>query len=202
MNNDVPVDIGRDAARDAAVRELSDPAYRDAEPSTFAKVLRWVLNLLDELLSGISGIMPGGIVGLMILVALIIVVVVAVRLRVGKLARSAASASVFAGRELTAADHRRAALAAEAQGDLAEAVRERFRAIVRGLEERGVLDERSGRTVDEVARAAGARLPQHADELRAAARLFDDVWYGGHDATVDEYRRLTDLDLVLDGARR
>ncbi|WP_330359630.1 DUF4129 domain-containing protein [Actinosynnema sp. ALI-1.44] len=202
MSNDVPIDIGRDAARDAAVRELSDPAYRDAEPSMFAKVLRWVLDRLGELLGSVSSVMPGGVVGLAILFALLMVAIVVVRLRVGKVARAAASAAVFAGRKLTAADHRRAALAAEAQGNLAEAVRERFRAVVRGLEERGVLDERSGRTVDEVAGAAGARLPEHADALRAAARIFDDVCYGGRAATVDGHRSLVDLDLALDGARR
>ncbi|CAM3632146.1 DUF4129 domain-containing protein [Kibdelosporangium persicum] len=198
---DIPVEIGRDAARDAAVRELSDPAYRDAEPSTLTRVLRWLLDLLDRLLGGAASLIPGGFVGLLVLIALVVAVIVVIRLRVGKLARTARTA-VFAGRRLTAADHRRAAEAAEAKGDLAEAVRERFRAIARGLEERGVLDERSGRTVDEVARAAGAELPDHANALRSAAQLFDDVWYGGREATVDEYRRLSDLDLALDGARR
>ncbi|MFC0113424.1 DUF4129 domain-containing protein [Kibdelosporangium aridum] len=202
MNNtDIPVDIGRDAARDAAVRELSDPAYQDAEPSLFVRFLNWLVDRFMALLEGAASVVPGGIAGLVVLLALIVAVIVIIRLRVGKLARTA-SASVFTGRKLTAADHRRAAEAAEAQGDLAEAVRERFRAIVRGLEERGVLDERSGRTVDEVAHAAGARLPDYANALRAAARLFDDVWYGGRETTVDEYRRLVDLDLALDGARR
>nr|WP_232328405.1 DUF4129 domain-containing protein [Kibdelosporangium sp. MJ126-NF4]CEL21377.1 putative integral membrane protein [Kibdelosporangium sp. MJ126-NF4]CTQ96056.1 putative integral membrane protein [Kibdelosporangium sp. MJ126-NF4] len=202
MNNDIPVDVGRDAARDAAVRELSDVEYQQAEPSVFSKILNWVLDRIGDLLDGISSVLPGGLIGLAILLVVLIALIVIVRLRVGGLARTAASQSVFAGRAMTAADHRAAALAAEARGDLTEAVRERFRAIVRGLEERGVLDERSGRTVDEVANAAGARLPDHADALLGAARLFDDVCYGGREATVDGYRRLADLDLTLDGARR
>jgi Domain of unknown function (DUF4129) len=198
---DIPVDIGRDEARDAALRELSDPAYRDAEPSWFNQAVRWLLQRLDDLLNGVSNVLPGGWWGLVILVLVLLAIAVGVRLTTGKLARTA-TASVFGERVRTAADHRRAAEAAATQGDLAEAVRERFRAIVRGLEERGVLDERSGRTVDEVAREAGHRLPDRATAMRSAARLFDDVCYGGHPATAEGYQTLVNLDLSLDGARR
>jgi uncharacterized protein DUF4129 len=199
--SDVPIDVGRDAAREAATRELSDPAYQAAQPSWFDKALRWVIARLNDLLNGLAGLTTGGIVGLVILLLLIVALIVVIRLRVGKFARSA-SAAVFAGRTMSASDHRRAAEEAAAQGDLAEAVRERFRAIARGLEERGVLDERSGRTVDELAREAGGRLPGHTVALRTAARIFDDVWYGGRPATTAGYEQLVDLDLALDGARR
>jgi hypothetical protein len=199
--SEVPIDVGRDEARDAAARELSDPAYQGAEPSWFTKALRWVVDWVNDQISAIADVVPGGLFGVVVLLALIVAGIVAIRLRVGSMARNA-GVRVFEGRKLTAADHRHAAEAAAAQGNLAEAVRERFRAIVRGLEERGVLDERSGRTVDEVAREAGARLPDYANALRAAARVFDDVWYGGHPATASNYQRLSELDLSLDGARR
>ena len=198
---DIPVDIGRDEARDAALRELSDPAYQNAEPSWFTQAVRWILERIGDLLSGVNAVVPGGLWSIVILMLVLLGIAVGVRLKVGKVARTA-SASIFGDRVLSAADHRRAAEAAAAQGDLAEAVRERFRAIVRSLEERRVLDERSGRTVDEVAREAGRRLPEYANAMRAAARLFDDVWYGGHPATAEGYQSLVDLDLSLDGARR
>jgi hypothetical protein len=197
----IPVDISRDEARDAALRELSDPVYQDAEPSWFAQAVRWLLQRLEDLLTSVSSVLPGGLWSLVIMVLVLLAIAVGVRLKVGKVARTP-GASIFGERVLSAADHRRAAEAAAAQGDLAEAVRERFRAIVRALEERRVLDERSGRTVDEVAREAGRRLPEHATALRAAARLFDDVCYGGHPATADGYQTLVNLDLSLDGARR
>jgi hypothetical protein len=152
------------------------------------------------LINSAASVVPGGIAGVIILILLVVALIVGIRLRVGKLAR-AAGLPVFPDHRQTAADHRRAAEAAEARGDLAEAVRERFRAIVRVLEERGILDERSGRTVDEVARLAAARLPELANSMKSAARLFDDVWYGGRAATVDEYRTLVDLDRTLDGVR-
>jgi hypothetical protein len=199
--SDVPIDVGRDAARDAATRELSDPAYQAAKPSWIDRALRWVLARVDDLLTGIARVVPGGIVGVLLLILLVVVIIIVIRVRVGKLARNV-SASVFAGKPKTAADHRRAAEEAAARGDLTEAVRERFRAIARGLEERGVLDERSGRTVAELAREAGGRLPEQATALRSAARMFDDVWYGGRPATIQGYQQLADLDLALDGARR
>ncbi|TCO62458.1 DUF4129 domain-containing protein [Actinocrispum wychmicini] len=194
--SDTPVDVGRDAARDAATRELSDPAYHQAAPSWIDRALRWLVARLMELLNAVNQFVPGGFLGLIIIIAVIVVI----RTRAGRMTRTA-SGAVFAGKRLSASDHRRAAEEAVARGDLAEAVRERFRAIARGLEERGVLDERSGRTVDELAREAGARIPPHATALRSAALMFDDVWYGGHPATLAGYHELVDLDLALDGVR-
>jgi hypothetical protein len=65
---------------------------------------------------------------------------------------------------------------------------------VRGLEERGLLDERSGRTADEAAADGGTRLPALRAELAAAATVFDDVHYGGRPATEEHYRTLAALD--------
>jgi hypothetical protein len=101
---------------------------------------------------------------------------------------------VFGSTVLTADEHRAAAERAATAGDLAEAVRERFRAVVRELEQRGVLDPRAGRTVDEVAQEAGTALPLVADDLRGAAVQFDDVWYGGRPATAEGYRQLVCVD--------
>lgn len=207
---DVPVDVGRDEAREAAARELSDPAYAAARPSLFDRILRWIGDRLGEVFSGVGSLGTGGVAGLVVLVLLIVLAVIAIRLRVGKVARTTRAVSgVFAGQVLAAADHRRAADAAAARGDFGEAVLERFRAVVRELEERGVVDEVSGRTVDEIARAASSVLPGSADSLRVAATIFDDVLYGGRPATVDGYRHLVALDdevrttrVVLAGARR
>jgi uncharacterized protein DUF4129 len=197
----IPIEVTPDDAREAAARELSDPAYGAAEPSWLDRAIRWVIERVGELIATIATGFPGGLAGLFVVLVLIVAVIVVIRLRVGPLARNA-SAAVFTGKRLTSADHRRAAEEAAQRGDFAEAVRERFRAIARGLEERGVLDERSGRTVDELAREAGARLPDHAEALTRSARIFDEVWYGGRTATAQGYQQLADLDLALDGARR
>ena len=85
---------------------------------------------------------------------------------------------VDADDDRTAAQLRADADAAAARGDWRSAVIDRFRAVVRSLEERVVLDVRPGRTADEAAAVAGLRFPAEADALRRGARLFDDVCYG------------------------
>jgi hypothetical protein len=191
---DVPVDIDRDPARVQAAQELTDPGYRAAEPSLLERLAHWLGEVFDKLLNSLSGV-PGGPLGVLLVLVLLIVLVVVVRLRVGKVGRAGQAAKqVFAGRRRSADEYRRAAEEAAAQGQFADAVRERFRALVRGLEERALLDSRSGRTADEAAAEAGALLPNLAADLTAGARLFDDVHYGGRPGTEDGYRALTDLD--------
>lgn len=191
--SDVPVDLDRDEAREAAVRELSDPAYVSDDPNPLERALEWVLDRLGELFAGTGGV--SGITAITIIVAVVVLAVIVFRLRTGRTGRALRSgAKVFGDSIMTANEHRAAAERAAAAGDLAEAVRERFRAVVRELEQRGVLDARAGRTVDEVAFEAGKALPVLADDLRGAAVQFDDVWYGGRPATPQGYQRLVSVD--------
>ena len=191
--SDVPVDPGRDEAREAAARELGDPAYVSDDPNPLERAIDWVLERLGELFAGAGGM--SGFTAVTTIVALAVVVAVVIRLRTGRTGRALRSGGeVFGSAALTAAEHREAAEKAAAAGDLAEAVRERFRAVVRELEQRGVLDARAGRTVDEVASEAGAALPALADDLRGAAVQFDDVWYGGRPATEEGYRQVVSVD--------
>ncbi len=76
-----------------------------------------------------------------------------------------------------------------------------MRALVRALEDRAVLDPRPGRTADEAATEAGRSLPAHASRLRAAARVFDDVTYGGRTADAAAYQRLCALDRDIETAK-
>lgn len=192
---DVPVDIDRDAARRAAAEELTDPKYRDAQPNILQQIGQWLGDRLNELLNGLSSSFPGGVFGLALVVVLLIVLVVVIRLRTGKFARaSRAERAVFGTRRQSADDYRRAAAEAASAGRYDDAVRDRFRAVVRALEERALLDVRSGRTADEAAAEAGLLLPNVADALRRGARLFDDVHYGGREGTEAAYDELTELD--------
>ncbi len=191
---DVPVDLDRDPARLRAIEELRDPGYAAARPGVVQQVMEWLGQRISDLLDALSGV-PGGPLGLLLVIGLVIVLAVVVRLQVGKVGRTARSAGeVFTGRRQTADEYRRAAEEAAARGQFADAVRERFRALVRGLEERALLDVRSGRTADEAVAEAGKLLPDLAADLTAAARLFDDVHYGGRPGTEAGYQALTDLD--------
>lgn len=195
----IPVDLGRDEARLRARVELSDPSY-DADPSLLERAVAWVLEQLGRLVAASSTVSPGAWVGLGLLLALLLLAVLVVRRRVGPLARSARRDDpVFGSHPLTAAEHRREADEAAARGDWARAVVERYRAVVRGLEERALLEPRPGRTADEAAREAGAQLPDLAAGLITGARLFDAVRYGGHACESTDHERLRGLD---DAVRR
>ncbi|MFF2162520.1 DUF4129 domain-containing protein [Streptomyces sp. NPDC058175] len=194
-----PVTIGRDPAREAARRELSEPAYHQDDTSLLQRGLNRFWEWLDKLFSAASGATPGGGFGLLVIVLAVVAVAVALWWRLGTPRRSAhATAALFDERPRTAAEHRAAAEAHAAQGHWTPAVQERMRAIVRSLEERALLDPRPGRTADEAATEAGRTLPAHTDRLRTAARDFDDVTYGGRTATQQTYERLTTLDSELD----
>jgi hypothetical protein len=108
---------------------------------------------------------------------------------------------LFEGRDRSASDHRREAERLADAGAYAEAVRERLRAIVRDLQERGIVEDLPGRTADEIARDAGEALPSAAADLRTAARLFDDIWYGGRTADRGSYDRIVEVERVVRDAR-
>ena len=196
----VPVTPDADEARRWLLDELADEVYRQAEPTLFVRALEWLLDRLTaiELPQG-----PGSqvlLVGLLLLLAAAVVVALALAGPV-RVSRRRARAAVFEDVVRAAADHRRAADEHAAAGRWADAVQERFRAVVRSLEERALLRPAPGTTADEVADRAGTVLPDLDPDLRAAARLFDDVRYGGRPATSEHDAGLRRLDGAVTRAR-
>ena len=176
-----PDPVGASAAEHAAREELRKAQYHRDDPSVFSRVVSWLLRRLDVLLSG----SPAGNALLVLLVLLAAVVIFAV-VHAGPPRRAARLRGPDAEdplRPLASADHRRLAADFEAQGRHAEALREWLRAAVRSIEDRGVLPPLPGRTGAATAREAGPLLPAAADGLRAATLAFDEVWFGGRDAT-------------------
>ena len=177
--------VGRDEARQAAERELSKGVYAQDKPGPVERAVEAALEWLDQLLSRAASATPGGALGLLVLIVLVVGLAVLVGWQIGPVRRGARPGApvVELSGPLDAAEHRRRADGYAREGQFAEAVRERMRAIVRELETRGVLEPRPGRTADEVAREAGAAVPAVAPDLRTAAVVFDEVWYGGRRAT-------------------
>jgi hypothetical protein len=197
-----PVTIPRDPAREAARDELSKRMYHENDPGWFQRALDTFWDWIDELFGRASTSTPGGTLGLVVVIVAVLAVLGALWWRLGTPRRGPASApALFDDRPRSAAEHRAAAEAHAAQGHWNQAVQERMRALVRALEERALLDLRPGRTADEAAVEAGLALPDDRDRLRAAARDFDDVTYGGRPGTEDSYRRLTELDRDLERSR-
>ncbi|MBO3745054.1 DUF4129 domain-containing protein [Streptosporangiaceae bacterium NEAU-GS5] len=188
-----PVDIGREAARDAALRELAKASY--PKQSWWDRLTDTFWDWLNDLVDQASGI-PGGWVSLTVL-ALVLVALALLLVRAGRKAtraRRGEDAALFGDQIRSAAEHRAAAERHAAAGEWAPAIRERLRAIARDLEERAIVEPSPGRTADELAQEAGTALPGFHADLAAAATTFDDVTYGDVPGTPGGYRRLTDLD--------
>jgi hypothetical protein len=188
--------VGRDEARRAAERELSKGIYHRGEPGPVTRAFETVIDWIDRFLDRLAAGAPGGSLGALVLLAIVLVVAGVVLWWTGPIRRGARirQPHVELSGDVGTDEHRRRADEHATAGRFAEAVRERMRAIVRELETRGVLDPRPGRTADEVAREAGAAVPTIAGDLRAAAVTFDEIWYGGRPATpqADALMRQTD----------
>lgn len=193
-----PPPVTRDGARDAAHQELSKLIYAKERPSLTTRILRaigrWFRHLLDQLLS----VTPGRGLGVVVILVVLVVVAIVLRRYLGPVRASAAPAVPhLTDAARTPAQLRRDADELAAAGRYADAVRDRLRALVRTLEDQGVLDYRPGRTADEVAREAGPAIGARAEQLRACTRDFDEIWYGGRPAGSDDYDRIRDLDSAL-----
>ncbi|GGT90457.1 DUF4129 domain-containing protein [Streptomyces lateritius] len=200
--DDIPLDTPRVPAREAAERELSKPMYHENDPNLLERGLDRFWEWVGELFDAASGATPGGLIGLLAIVLVALALAAALWWRLGTPQRTPTTAdSLFTDGPRTAAEHRAAAARHAAAGRWNQALQERMRAVVRSLEERTLLDPRPGRTADEAAAEAGRSLPAHADELRAAARAFDDVTYGGRTADEPAYRRVEELDTALERTR-
>jgi type II secretory pathway pseudopilin PulG len=189
----VSVEIDRDAAHDAAQRELSKPIYPKA--SLTDRLEDWLAELLYKLTVEASSV-PGGwftVTVVLLLVAVAAVIAVRIAMRTIRTNRGRESA-MFGGGELTSAEHRASAEQLAAQGNWSAAIRHRLRAVARHLEETGVLNPVPGRTATELARDAGTAIPALASELRGAAEAFNDVTYGERPGTEAGYRLIADLD--------
>jgi Domain of unknown function (DUF4129) len=194
----VPVQPDAEQGRAWARAELAGPEYE--HPSLVRRALAWLIDrLLDLPLPHGSGT---AITGTLVVGALVALLAWAVRRAGGPLGRRrSAPEAVFDDAPRSAAWHRAAADAAAAAGDLRTAVLERFRAVVRELEERAVVAEQPGRTAGEAAQAAASRLPALGERLTVGARIFDDVRYGGRPATAAMDDALRDLDAALRAER-
>src|SRR5699024_912407 len=175
----VPVEPDADEARRWAREELSRSVYDD-EPSLLERLWLWFVEQLERL-TGMTAEAPN-LVPIIVVLGVVVLLAVAFSLagpvRARRRTRGTRSHAVFDDAHATAADLTAAADAAAGRHDWSLAVLMRFRAIIRSLDERAVLDDRPGLTAHEASTTAAQRLPEQATELDWAGRLFDDVRYG------------------------
>ncbi|MFG1931798.1 DUF4129 domain-containing protein [Mycobacterium sp. NPDC048908] len=187
------IDIDRDAAHEAAQRELAKPIY--PKPSLTERLMKWIEELLYRLADA-SASVPGGWLTIAVLATLLaIAIVVAIRIaRRTMRTNRGGEMALFGDHELSAAEHRAAAEQYAANGDWSAAIRHRLRAVARQLEQSSVLEPVPGRTATELARDAGRAIPPLSRELHRAAEAFNDVTYGERPGTEAAYRMIVELD--------
>lgn len=184
-----------DQARDWVREELTGREY---QPSLLERVAGWFQDFLDELLDAADGVgrLHPAVAAVVLAAMLVLLAVALARLRPDR-ARREEPAAVLGDTRLDAAGHRRLAEQARDRGDHDEAVVEALRAIVVGLVERAVLDDRPATTAQEVADEAGGSFAGLAERLHAAAGLFDAVRYGDRRAGRAGADELLDLEETL-----
>jgi hypothetical protein len=198
---EVPVAPDRTEAQQWADEELSHTEYQEKRPGPIVRFLRWLSEKLDQIDPAQAETPPWLFV---VMVALsLITLLVALRMVGSPLNRTVTRPEepIFSDPTLSAADHREAADRAAGVGDWATAVLERFRCVVRELEERAVIEPRPGRTAVETATEAARRQPELADRWRTAASAFDGVRYGGRPAFPTTDAQLRDLDARIGRTR-
>lgn len=190
--------IGRQAAQRLARQELAKSMYHPRTP-----FLTWLHDQVDRLFNTANANVPGGWWAIVALIALAVIVVALVLARVGPVARSRrrdAPGPLRGPVALTAREHRELAERNAAAGDYSGAIEEYLRAMAAGIEERAILPPAPGRTAGELATQTGRLLPAHAADLAEAARLFDDVHYGGRVGTAASADRLRGLEAAISAA--
>ncbi len=196
---EVPIDLTRDPAQRLAELELADPAYRAGEPGLIQRAIQWLVDWVQRAVDQATDAAPGGWLGILGLILLLIVVGLFVRWRVGPVARSGGlTFTVDPG--TSAAQYRARAEQLAAAGQWDEAISTRMRAVVRSSQERGLIDAQPGWTADEVAREVGRRVPEAGTAMERAARGFDDVRYGGRPGSAHVYGDLVAADTLVSDA--
>ena len=189
-----PATPDADEARRAAGRELSRPIYHDHH-DLWDRLWSWIRGLFDT-----DGIVPGAPPWVSTLIV-VLVVAAGIALLILLLTRPSSARRVATPSLTVLTDDRdaatltRAADAAAEQADFATAVVERFRAIIRSLDERGIIDEYPGMTALEAAALTHQALGEHrvVAPLHEAARLFDAVLYGRVVSTGSQDQQMREL---------
>ncbi|MGO1975305.1 MAG: DUF4129 domain-containing protein [Propionibacteriaceae bacterium] len=193
----VPIDIGRAEARQRAAAELQKSKY-GGMPDWLERFLEWLFALADRLANpdvSMTG-NPGQNLVVLITGAILLLGLAFIIWRVGlpRWRQRGKHGTVDIDSTVAPQDYRSLAEQAAAAQDWAAAVRDRFRAVVRELEDRTILDVRPSRTALEVAHTASRWLPSAREHLDDGADLFNDVVYGERPATAAAYAAMVVVD--------
>lgn len=195
-----PIDPSPDQARDWLQRELAHPEYH--QENLLARALRWIAEQWHQLTAAASSLSWATTVAALVIGGLLIALLLWLLTRARwSAAERGAGAALLPAVRLSAAEHRRLADAALAEGDYATAVVEGFRSVALGQIERGRIEDHPEATARETAATLTAACPWAAERLAEAVGVFDDVLYGERAATHAQAVAVLSLDLDLVPAR-
>jgi hypothetical protein len=195
-----PLDPSPDEARHLLERELVHPEYH--RHNLLDQALGWIDRFVNGAVDAASSAPPLSTFLAMVAFLLLVVALAWLLSRARRTVRAERARAVVAADELvTAAELRRRAERALAEGRHAEAVVEGFRALAVRQVERGWLDDLPGATAHEVAAAVGTAHPDARGRVDRTALLFDEVRYGDRPATRDQAAEVLALDDALTSVR-
>jgi len=174
-------------AGDEVQRIMSDPAF-DYTPSWLERaterISEWLGDLFSPSFGGAGGTFGGGVGGVVAwvmviaaLVAIVVVVVVAVRNRIRRPRDDADDTAVDVEHRRPASEWARDAERLEAEGRWAEAVRARYRELVRTLVDRRALPDVAGLTTTELRAELSGTVPDAGGDFDLASGTFEAAWY-------------------------
>ena len=185
--------------RQRAHEILQRPEFGRHE-SLVQRILNWIGDLFSKITFGLGGGpgFLGNLVSLAIVAAIVVVLVLIVRSLLGRTRPPKPTKDDELTIELEdgrdASDWRSDAERFEAAGQWREAMRARYRELVRTLIDDRVLDDLPGRTTGEYRAEFQARRANAAPFIELT-ELFEAVWYGGVEtdaADNQRFRRLAD----------
>lgn len=176
---------------------LADPVYDPLQPSLLDRVIEAVLGPIIELLTNLGGTTPGGMIGYLLLAAILgLVVVASIRFLRGTRRDPAIASAERATIGRSHADWTAEAEEHESAGRWRDAVRCRYRAVIADLAWKGQVEEVPGRTAGEYLSDLRQSLPSAAEAFAELTVAFEVAWYG--DRPVDAQ----DGALAKDAAQR
>jgi hypothetical protein len=195
-----PLTPGADEARQQLSDELSKPVYTD--------VRNWLTDQIRKLIDWLTGdqqsshaLSSGQLTAIVVTVVAVAAVAIWTFLGPVRTERRRLATAVLADEERTAQQLREDAARLATADDWGQATVQLFRALVRSLGERAVIEDTSGLTAHEAAVQAGARLPDLRAGLAEGAEVFDALAYGRRTGSRPQYQTMLALDTAVSQAR-
>jgi hypothetical protein len=179
--------------------EILQRAEFGREESLLQRIADWIGDLFSKITFGLGG--GPGFLGNLVSLAIIAGIVVVLVLIARSLIRRTRPPKPLVDDELTieleegrdASDWRSDAERFEAAGQWREAMRARYRELVRTLIEHRVLDDLPGRTTGEYRAEFVHARPANAAAFIELTELFEAVWYGGLETDAGDNQRFRQL---------